>query len=104
MRQFDNNINHILTKEDSAKLDNTDFIVDDTPFTTMDSDEIKFQEVLANESKDIFEMLEADDDKYNESLSEELKTEFDNRRCAPTCQSYIQEKKTGWKNVSGKIT
>ena len=39
----------------------------------MDSDVIDFQEVLANESKDIFEMTEADDDKYNKSLSEELK-------------------------------
>ena len=73
MRKFDNNINHILTEEDSAKLDNTDFIVYDTPFTTMDSDIINFQEVLTNESKDFFELPEIDDDKYNESLCEELK-------------------------------
>ena len=73
IRKFDNNINHILSEEGGAKLDNTDFVMDDISFTTMDSDTIIFQEVLANESKDIFEMPEADEDEYNECLSEELK-------------------------------
>ena len=38
--------------------------MDDISFTTMDSDIINFQEVLANESKDIFEMPVADENEY----------------------------------------